>query len=133
MLSPVLSSAPVPCVAVPNSRLVTPGDTDSSVSELPNSPFAAASQITTETVSPTAILMSGGGVYLLNRSWKAGSPCARRTLTTESSILTTSNAILSPSLACATMSRPDGLPPSHEQPASSANAQPQTMTRFIVA
>ncbi len=68
MLSPVLNSAPVPGVAVPNSRLVTPGGTDNSVSELPNRPFAAASQITTDTVSPTPILMSGGGVYFLNRS-----------------------------------------------------------------
>src|SRR5438270_1122183 len=109
-LCPALSSAPVPRVGAPNNRLVTPGDTDSSVSELPNSPFAAASQMTTETVSPTSILTSGGGVYFLNRSWKAGSPCARRTLTTASSSLTTSKAILSPSLAWETISLPEDGP-----------------------
>ena len=61
-LWPVLNTAPVPGATAPNSRLVTPGDTWNSVSELPNSPLAAASQMTTDTVSPTAILISGGGV-----------------------------------------------------------------------
>jgi hypothetical protein len=71
-LSPVLSSVPVPVVGVPNSRLATPEGTDHSASDSPNSPFAAASQMTTDTVSPTAILYCGGGAYFLKRSGKPG-------------------------------------------------------------
>src|SRR5712691_12042216 len=48
-----------------SSRAVAPAGIDNSVSEVPNRPFAADSQITTETVSPTAILRSGGGRYFL--------------------------------------------------------------------
>ena len=44
-----------------------PAGNDNSVSELPNRPFAADSQITTDTMSPTAIFCSGGGRYFLNR------------------------------------------------------------------
>ena len=67
-LSPVPNRTPAPGVGAPNRRLAAPGDIRNSVSELPNNPFAAASQMTTDTVSPTAILMSGGGVYCSNRS-----------------------------------------------------------------
>ena len=90
-LSPVLNSVPAPVAGVPNSRLATPEGTDHSASDSPNSPFAAASQMTTDTVSPTAILYSGGGAYFFKRSGKPGSLCVRRTLITASSTLTMSN------------------------------------------
>src|SRR5207302_8474695 len=69
-LSPVPNSVVPPGVGVPNSRLATPEGTDHSASDSPNSPFAAASQMMTDTVSPTAILYPVGGVYFLKRSGK---------------------------------------------------------------
>ena len=95
-LSPVPNSVVPPVVGVPNSRLATPEGTDHSASDSPNSPFAAASQMMTDTVSPTAILYPVGGVYFLKRSGKPGSPCVRRTLMTASSTLTRSNETWSP-------------------------------------
>src|SRR5207248_558310 len=110
---------------------VAPASNDNSVSELPNSPFDADSQITTEIVSPTAIFSSGGGTYFLNRSAEAGRGCASKVSTTESSILTTSKAILPPRFACASMS----LPSKSLEQAASVNESRQTYQteRFIGA
>ena len=89
----------------------------------------------TATASPTAIFTSGAGMYFLNRCCSGTSGCARTTLTTASSILTTSNAMLSFGPAWAMTSLPDGPAlGNHEQPASSsASSQPQRTTRFISA
>jgi hypothetical protein len=89
----------------------------------------------TATVSPTAIFRSGDEAYCLNRFCSGTSGRARSTLTTASSILTTSNAMLSFGPAWAMTSLPDGPAlGSHEQPASnSASSQPQRTTRFIIS
>ena len=88
---------------------------ETSVSEFPNRPFAAASQITTETVSPVAIVNSGAGRCSLKRSRNTGRGRAASTSSTTSSILTTLKAISPCWFACATTSSRSGK---FEQPAN---------------
>ena len=110
------ASLSLPAWAAVRNRCAPRRDGNSG-SELPNSPLAAASQITTETLSPTAIFSSGAGRYSLKRSRNAGRGRAASTSTTASSILTTLKAISPSWFACATTSSRCG---NSEQPASSS-------------
>ena len=105
------------------SRAAAPAGSVNSVKELPNKPLAADSQITTATVSPTAIFNSGGGASDLKRLSNPSGCCAKSVVSTASSILTMSNAIWSPLRAWAMTSSPDGPPPQPARPSARSQAQ----------
>src|SRR5437764_318640 len=73
-----------------------------------NSPPAALSQIITDTVSPIAILTSGGWTSFLKRSANLSFGWAIRVLTTRSSTGTTSKRMSPPARPCSRTSLVDG-------------------------
>src|SRR5205807_6510608 len=104
---------------VPNSPSGRDSGASGSIPDLPpvragaggvslNSPPAALSQIITETVSPIAILTSGGCASFLKRSANFSFGWAIRVLTTRSSTGTTSKRISPPACPCSRTSLVDG-------------------------
>ena len=82
-----------------------------------NSPPAALSQISTEIVSPVAMLNKGGWASGAKRAAKLSFGCARKVATTRSSTSTTSKRISPSDRLCSTTSLAEGPALGiHEQP-----------------
>src|ERR1700758_1628674 len=97
------------------------------------SPPAALSHISTEIVSPTAILTSGGWASPLKRRAKLSFGWVRTVDTTRSSTSMTSNRISFPTCPCSRTSLVEGpCPGNHEHPPSSPERrQKKTTASFI--
>src|SRR5215469_684456 len=98
-----------------------------------NSPPAALSQISTEIVSPIAILNNAGWVSCVKRAAKLSFGCARKVETTRSSTSTTSDRISPSGRLCSTTSLAEGPAlGNHEQPPKpKVIRQASTATGFI--